>query len=123
MFLSGPGLPYSRSPPGGRSRSSRRGDVAASDAPLFPHEKDDFVTKEIMVVLFRGIAKTAGKPAGGITGHMRRVSGARRMARDGMELWQSQLFARWGSSVVLRYVREAPIGEIAPPGGQDCRLH
>ena len=50
-----------------------------------------------------------GKPARGITGHMPRVSGARRMARAGVELWQIQLFARWESAVILRYVREAPL--------------
>ena len=31
------------------------------------------------------------------------------MARAGIELWQIQLFARWESAVILRYVREAPL--------------
>ena len=31
------------------------------------------------------------------------------MARAGVELWQIQLFARWESAVILRYVREAPM--------------
>ena len=44
-----------------------------------------------------------------VTGHAARVSGARRMARAGIKLWQIQLFARWGSSAILRYVREAPL--------------
>ena len=33
------------------------------------------------------------------------------MARAGIELWQIQLFARWESSVILRYVREAPLAK------------
>ena len=31
------------------------------------------------------------------------------MARAGIELWQIQLFARWESAVILRYVKEAPL--------------
>ena len=31
------------------------------------------------------------------------------MARAGVELFQIQLFARWESSVILRYVKEAPL--------------
>ena len=33
------------------------------------------------------------------------------MARAGIELWQIQLFARWESAVILRYVREAPLAK------------
>ena len=33
------------------------------------------------------------------------------MARAGIELWQIQLFARWESSVILQYVREAPLAK------------
>ena len=33
------------------------------------------------------------------------------MARAGIELWQIQLFARWESAVILRYVRDAPLAK------------
>ena len=33
------------------------------------------------------------------------------MARAGIDVWQIQLFARWESSVVLRYVIDAPLAK------------
>ena len=80
-----------------------------AEAPLFPNEAGNFVKKTVMIDLFKGIATAMGKKAKTITGHMPRVSGARRMARAGVELWQIQLFARWESSIILRYVQEAPL--------------
>ena len=38
-----------------------------------------------------------------------RVSGARRLASVGIEICKTQLLGRWGSGVILRYVREAPL--------------
>ena len=31
------------------------------------------------------------------------------MARSGLESWKIQIFCRWGSAVVLKYIREAPL--------------
>jgi hypothetical protein len=44
-----------------------------------------------------------------ITGHMPRVAGAVRLARAGLEVWKIQIFCRWGSDVVLRYIQDAPL--------------
>ena len=78
------------------------------EAPLLPDASSNFVEKVHMVAFFQEVGKMVGKNKG-LTGHMPRVSGARRMARAGIELWQIQLFARWESAVILRYVREAPL--------------
>ena len=82
--------------------------VAANVAPLIPNTAGGFLEKENMVSFFQAVGKQLGKRTG-ITGHMPRVSGARRMARAGIELWQIQLFARWDSAVIMRYVKEAPL--------------
>ena len=80
------------------------------EAPLFPDACGDFVEKVNMVACFQAVGEIIGVRKG-ITGHAPRVSGARRMARAGIELWQIQLFARWESAVILRYVREAPLAK------------
>ena len=57
-------------------------------------------------------AATMTKPKEGqktIGGHTARVSGARFLAGLGLELSLIQLLARWCSSVVLEYVRDAPL--------------
>eukprot|EP00972_Heterocapsa_arctica_P096292 14206846-Heterocapsa_arctica.AAC.1 len=41
--------------------------------------------------------------------HVCRVAGAQLLSRAGMDLYLVQLFARWGSSTVLRYVQLAPL--------------
>ena len=85
------------------------GNKVDSEAPLFPDTAGNFVTKGVMIALFKHLAVLLKKSPKNVTGHMPRVSGARRMARAGVELFQIQLFARWESSVILRYVKEAPL--------------
>ena len=80
-----------------------------AECPLFPDSAGNFVSKGVMVALFKHIAQSMHRSPRDISGHMPRVSGARRMARAGVELFQIQLFARWESSVILRYVKEAPL--------------
>ena len=87
---------------------ARRAGHNQDEAPLLPNSAGAFVEKKHMIACFQEMAALVGV-AKGVTGHMPRVSGARRMARAGIELWQIQLFARWESSVILRYVREAPL--------------
>ena len=89
--------------------SADKESLSPAEAPLFPDDSGNFVKKIMMISFFKGIAGIMGKKTNAITGHMPRVSGARRMARAGVELWQIQLFARWESAVILRYVREAPL--------------
>jgi hypothetical protein len=65
------------------------------------------VGKEAMVAAFRAAAKAAGMPADVfITGHSPRVTGAQRMALAGVSAWRIQVFGRWGSAAVLKYVRD-----------------
>ena len=86
-------------------------DKPDDERPLFPDSAGNFVSKGVMVALFRSLAQLLHRNPLKITGHMPRVSGARRMARAGVDLFQIQLFARWESSVVLRYVKEAPLAQ------------
>ena len=79
-----------------------------SAAPLIPDGAGQFVKKTRMIRFMQHVASQLGMHSG-VTGHACRVSGARRMARAGVDLWHIQLFARWESRVVLRYVREAPL--------------
>ena len=44
-----------------------------------------------------------------ITGHMPRVSGVVHLAKAGLEIWKIQIFCRWGSDVILRYIQDAPL--------------
>ena len=90
------------------TRIAKEAGVPEDQAPLLPTAAGDFVEKAAMVAFFKHAARQVGVLRG-VTGHMTRVSGARRMARAGIELWQIQLFARWESAVILRYVRDAPL--------------
>ena len=47
-----------------------------------------------------------------------RVAGAQFFARRGIELFMIQLYARWGSSAVLRYVKDAPLKTQAKVAGK-----
>lgn len=68
--------------------------------------------KTAMVKAFRYVARAAGYTesyANQITGHALRPSGAQHMARPGVEYYKIQLFCRWGSDTILRYLREVPM--------------
>ena len=84
-------------------------------APLVVNAKGTAVTKHEFTLYLRDLARLAGSGPGGpapgrITGHSMRVAGAMRMAAAGHTAWVIQVFGRWGSAVVLRYVREALLG-------------
>lgn len=69
-------------------------------------------TKQGMVKAFRRVAVALGlseEEAQEITGHMLRPMGAQFMARKGVEFYKIQLFCRWGSDAVLKYLREVPL--------------
>ena len=57
------------------------------EAPLLPNSAGAFLEKRHMIACFQEMAALVGV-TNGVTGHMPRVSGARRMARAGVELWQ-----------------------------------
>ena len=80
------------------------------DGPLIPRRDGKPMSKDNVVAFYQDLA-TMVKFVGRITGHSARVAGAMRMAYALHSEWTIQLFGRWGSSTVLRYVREALLGK------------
>ena len=80
------------------------------EIPLTPKVCGSALNKKDTAALLSDTAKFLGD-AGRITGHSPRVTGAQRMALVGHHVWVVQLFGRWGSVTVLRYVREALLGK------------
>ena len=72
-----------------------------------PDRVGRMVSKLAVVHAFRQVASCTGM-AGytGITGHSPRVTGAQMFAKAGIPEWRVQLFGRWGSTAVRRYLRE-----------------
>ncbi|CAE7849420.1 unnamed protein product [Symbiodinium microadriaticum] len=68
---------------------------------------------------FQDIAAALGLPlvlqngARAYTGHSARATGAQFLATRGIELWRIQIFGRWGSDIILRYLREAPLAHLS----------
>ncbi len=65
--------------------------------------------KRMTVALLRKVARKTGAQ-GNIQGHSMRVSGAQHLAKAGIDLWRVQVFGRWGSAAVLKYVRDSLLG-------------
>ena len=87
------------------------------DWPLFPDSKGNFISKETTAAAVRQVANVLGESScddtEDIAEHAMRVSGAQLLARSGVELYVIQLYGRWGSSVIERYVQEAPLSRSA----------
>ena len=66
-----------------------------------------FVTKHAMVNTFCMAAKLAGDFTV-LTGHTLRVTGARLLASMNISVLMIQLLGIWDSSVILRYITDAP---------------
>ena len=69
-------------------------------------------TKKAMIEAFRSVAQALGwsqEAVQSLTGHVLRSTGAQFLARQGIEYYRIQLFCRWGSDTVLRYLRDAPL--------------
>ena len=80
--------------------------------PLLVTSDKTAPSKAAMVKSFRRVALAAGyeeAQVNAITGHTLRPSGAQYMARLGVECYKIQLFCRWGSDTVLKYLREVPM--------------
>ena len=76
--------------------------------PLCPIPAGGFFIKAGMASVFQRFGLELGV-AKHITGRMPRVSGAVHLAKAGLEIWWTiQIFCRWGSDVVLRYIQDAP---------------
>ena len=59
---------------------------------------------------FKGLSVKATGSDRGISGHSARVEGAQAMAKAGISLPIIQLFGRWGSNAVMKYVRDTLLG-------------
>ena len=92
--------------------------------PLFPSATGAVLSKvAVRAALHHCIAATGeplqrkdstGVPRDRFGEHVLRVAGAQCLARAGFELFLIQLFARWGSAAILRYVQPAPLLLAAP---------
>ena len=83
---------------------------AGGDGPLWPTDAGGFPSKVAVVRTLRGLAAASGHTPGiRTTGHSGRCTGAQAMAAAGVSEWRIQVFGRWGSSAVLRYIREAQL--------------
>ena len=92
---------------------------AEARVPWFPDRSGNTLTKAAVIEAIREVASQAGEPLVLTDGlgkerhrfheHVLRVTVAQFLARAGLELLLIQLFAQWGSAVVLRYVQQAPL--------------
>ena len=88
------------------------------DFPLFPDNEGRVVTKRAAVRGLEQVLTEVGcstvDPAGrkSYGGHSFRVSGSRFWTLHGLELFKLQIFARWGSNAILRYVTDIPLVTI-----------
>ena len=98
-------------------------DMEHGSGPLFPtyggqHASNEATVKGIRQVMQRlreplTRKDGTGKETQRFGEHVMRVAGAQFFARRGVELFLIQLYARWGSTAILKYVQEAPLGSQA----------
>ena len=83
--------------------------------PVFPDSDGKDVVKEAMVkaiekVVAQTIELCRGSPGRRLFGgHSCEVAGSRCWVAQGLEIKRLQVFARWGSQVMLRYIADAPL--------------
>ena len=93
------------------------------DLPVFPTLAGEPCSKEAVVRTFEALGSRCGLPVRdplgrrSFGGHSARVSGARWLANMGLELLKIAVLARWASTVIVRYVSDAPLCTIT----SDCR--
>ena len=88
-------------------------DAACSQWLLMVKEDGAPMAKGDMAVFYRELAEVAGLPNLWLPPHTARVTGAVRLALTGVSVWAIQVFCRWGSQTVLRYVKDAVLGHRA----------
>ena len=101
--------------------------------PLFPDYKGAVAKKVGVVSGLEGVLSRLGVQVRDVQGrrrfggHSMRVTGSRFWATQGLEVYKIQIFARWGSATVLRYVADAPIanltGELTGSSGSLIENH
>ena len=92
------------------SRKAMHVNGACNPWPLIVKANGDPVSKADMASYYKGLASAAGLQDLWLPPHCARVTGAVRMALAGVSEWTIQVFCRWGSDTVLKYVREALLG-------------
>ena len=80
--------------------------------PLAPGRGGIRLKKEHVTQVFRDATSAVGAQGLRITGHSGRVTGAQRLAAAGVDELRIQVFGRWASSAVRRYVREATLDGV-----------
>ena len=86
--------------------------------PVFPDFEGNVILKTGVVDALEKTLITIGeapRDAAGrrrFGGHSCRVAGSRFWASHGMEVHKLQIFARWGSDVILRYVADSPLHQV-----------
>ena len=98
------------------------------DLPLFPNRMGGHLSKDatlrairfVMTRLGEKLTRPDGKgrEAQRFGEHVMRVAGAQFFARRGIDLFMIQLYARWGSAAVLKYVQDAPLAQQASVAGR-----
>lgn len=78
--------------------------------PLLVKSDGQPMGKGDMACFYTCLAQAAGLPELWLPPHAARVTGAVSMALAGLSEWTIQVFCRWGSPTVLRYVRDALLG-------------
>ena len=92
-----------------------RGRRHTSDLPFFPTASGTHVSAERLSASVAAVADRLGLPLVDNMGrvafseHVFRVSGSRMLARAGVPVETIKLFARWSTSVVDRYIGDAPL--------------
>ena len=95
-----------------------RGRDLAKDFPLFPDPNGIVVIKrgvvrgleKVLISIGCQVVDRSGRKRYG--GHSFRVSGSRYWTLKGLEVFKLQIFARWGSDAILRYVADIPLATI-----------
>jgi len=99
------------------------GDAWPDSLPLFPTAEGSTVFKEAVVLTIEEIARRLALPVLGnagdrlFGGRSFRVSGAKLLAAEGLPVEKIQSLARWSSNIVLRYIGEAHLADLA----KNCR--
>ena len=100
-----------------------------NEIPLFPSAIGEVVQKRMVVDTVESVASRLGlsvfNEAGDrlFGGHIFRIVGARRLASIGIEEHVICLLARWSSSVVLRYIKEAPLTQVTTQYKEKAAAH
>ena len=90
--------------------------VPAQDMPLFPDSAGETPSKPATVGALRRVAQACGHDSAcllNVIGRSLRVTGAKFLASQGLEVRLIQLLARWRSRAVDRYIGEAPLDSLA----------